>query len=340
MWSSQPSAARNWSRCRRVRATWGSSSRVQGGRSRSKPRSAPPTPCWSSRSRPRCRWFDPSSPGHRTARVSKRTLVLRPWRHELRGECRAIAEEVLLHLLEEEFLRFRVAEVQPVLVHEHLHVLEPQLPRLFRDVLVDALSERVPFEGNSSSPVIWRWNLTQKTFRAPGLSASIGGRFHNPCSQHTAAPRAVRPRARVAEEAGQGIRADQGVRPTSRRRRAWPPGAGPRQVFGSLRAFARPSPDRARRPSGIDASAAGGWRVSGTVRDRRLLRLPTDGSYCAGAHRSQFRASSAGIGRSIARYRPRLPPRSSYRLARCVFTGRASRRAAVPDLVQSEGTGG
>src|SRR5512141_2972048 len=60
---------------------------------------------------------------------------------ETRRGVRALAEEVLAHLLLEVLARPRVGEVQPVLVHQHLLVLEPSLPRLLRDRLVEPLAE-------------------------------------------------------------------------------------------------------------------------------------------------------------------------------------------------------
>src|SRR6185436_243358 len=57
------------------------------------------------------------------------------------GPLRTPAEEMLLHLLREILAGLLVRKVQPVLVDQHLLVLEPLLPRLFRDLLVDALAE-------------------------------------------------------------------------------------------------------------------------------------------------------------------------------------------------------
>src|SRR6185437_9967861 len=48
---------------------------------------------------------------------------------------------MLAHLLLEVLARARVREVQAVLVHEHLLVLEPALPRLLRDALPQPLAE-------------------------------------------------------------------------------------------------------------------------------------------------------------------------------------------------------
>src|SRR5579884_2209448 len=61
-------------------------------------------------------------------------------------QSRAFPEEELLHLLQQKLLRLGVPQVEPVLVHDHLHALHPQLPGFLRDLLVDALAERVAFE--------------------------------------------------------------------------------------------------------------------------------------------------------------------------------------------------
>src|SRR5690242_3250725 len=53
----------------------------------------------------------------------------------------AFAEKVLAHLLLEVLPRPWVGEVQAVLVHEHLLVLEPALPRLLRDAFPEPLAE-------------------------------------------------------------------------------------------------------------------------------------------------------------------------------------------------------
>ena len=70
------------------------------------------------------------------------------FRLEFGRQLGAFAEEVFFHLFEQEFLGFGLAEIEAVLVHDHFHVLHPALPRFFRNVLVDALAERVPVEGH------------------------------------------------------------------------------------------------------------------------------------------------------------------------------------------------
>ena len=50
------------------------------------------------------------------------------------------------HLLDEEFLRLGRGQVEAILVHEHLHVLDPHLPGFFRYVFVNLLADRVPVE--------------------------------------------------------------------------------------------------------------------------------------------------------------------------------------------------
>jgi hypothetical protein len=78
--------------------------------------------------------------------------LLLPRRNVVRRQGGAFSEEVLLHLLEEEFLSFRSTKIETVLVHKHFHVLDPHAPRLFRDVVIDALPERMAFEGNLLQP--------------------------------------------------------------------------------------------------------------------------------------------------------------------------------------------
>ena len=56
------------------------------------------------------------------------------------GQFRSFAEEKLLHLFFHDFLRIGIERIQPVLVHDHLGVLQPQLPGVFRNVFVDALA--------------------------------------------------------------------------------------------------------------------------------------------------------------------------------------------------------
>jgi len=65
---------------------------------------------------------------------------------------RAFPEEVLFHLLQDEFLGFRSAEVQTVLVHDHLHLFHPHGPGLFRNVIVDALTQRMSVKRRLGKP--------------------------------------------------------------------------------------------------------------------------------------------------------------------------------------------
>jgi hypothetical protein len=53
----------------------------------------------------------------------------------------ALAEEVLAHLLLQVLAGARVREVQAVLVHQHLLVLEPRLPRLLGDAFVELAAQ-------------------------------------------------------------------------------------------------------------------------------------------------------------------------------------------------------
>src|ERR1035441_251302 len=118
-----------WFRCRRGPVTWGSFSR--GGRRRRR---------WSWRCGGRTR-----NCGSRL-RPRWRRLSLRSRRDEVGRQLCALAEEVLVHLLEKEFLRLGCAEVEPVLIYDHLHVLDPHLPRFLGDVVEDFLRHRMALE--------------------------------------------------------------------------------------------------------------------------------------------------------------------------------------------------
>ena len=72
--------------------------------------------------------------------------ALRLRRDEIGRQLRALAEEILVHLFEQEFLRLGGAEIEAVLVHEHFHVLDPHLPRFLGDAVVDLLPQRMAFE--------------------------------------------------------------------------------------------------------------------------------------------------------------------------------------------------
>src|ERR1019366_7721352 len=118
-----------WFRCRKGPAIWDSSSR--GGRRRRRE-------SW------RC--------GGRTANCGSRLRPrwkrsgLRSRRDEVGRQLRALAEEILVHLFEKEFLGLGGAEVEPVLVHDHLHVFDPHLPRFLGDVVEDFLPQRMALE--------------------------------------------------------------------------------------------------------------------------------------------------------------------------------------------------
>ena len=81
-----------------------------------------------------------------TLRPRSKRSALRFRRDEIGRQLRALAEEVLVHLFEQEFLGLRGTEVEAVLVHEHLHVLHPHLPRFLGDVVVDLLPQGMAFE--------------------------------------------------------------------------------------------------------------------------------------------------------------------------------------------------
>src|SRR6185312_2398559 len=90
----------------------------------------------------RCRGWCPSS--YVEIRSTRAICVLLGFGRDVVGrERRPLAEEVLLDLLAQDLLRLGRHEVEPVLVDQHLRVLEPHQPRLLRDVVVDALAELV-----------------------------------------------------------------------------------------------------------------------------------------------------------------------------------------------------
>src|SRR4051812_33696844 len=72
-----------------------------------------------------------------------RNSALRGGRLVVRRQLRAFAEEELLRLIEEDLVRLLGAAPEPVLVHDHLEMLEPQLPGVLRDAFVDALAQVV-----------------------------------------------------------------------------------------------------------------------------------------------------------------------------------------------------
>src|ERR1039458_1294960 len=127
--SSRRPTANGWFRCPRVPVIWGSFSR--GGRLRGR---------WNWRCGGRTRNCGSTLP----PRWKRSGLRFR--RDEVGGQLRTLAEEVLVHLFEEKFLGLRGAEVEPVLVHEHLHVLDPHLPRVLGDAVKDLLPQRMAFE--------------------------------------------------------------------------------------------------------------------------------------------------------------------------------------------------
>ena len=93
-------------------------------------------------------------------------------RDVVRRQGSAFTEEILLHLLEQKLLRLGGSEIQPILVHEHLHVLDPHLPGVFRNVVVDALAQWMTFERY----LIEAHHIALK-FDAENLVRSLGNRF-------------------------------------------------------------------------------------------------------------------------------------------------------------------
>src|SRR3954463_14270010 len=69
-------------------------------------------------------------------------------RLEIGRKCSTFAEEILLHLLDDELLRLGSTQVQTVLVHQHFHMVHPHAPGIFRYVVVDTLTEWMTLERN------------------------------------------------------------------------------------------------------------------------------------------------------------------------------------------------
>src|SRR3569623_1230683 len=79
-----------------------------------------------------------STGGERRVEVSRPLLL---GRHIALGQRRARAEDIFLHIALDKKPSLGVDGAKAILVDEHGLVLEPHLPRLFRDVFEDALAE-------------------------------------------------------------------------------------------------------------------------------------------------------------------------------------------------------
>ena len=90
-----------------------------------------------------------------------------------RRQRRALAEEEILHLLQDQLLRLFLPRHQAVLVEDHLLPFLPELPRLRRDLLVDPLADfaRPGWRVESGSSF---WNLTQNTLRPALIARRLG----------------------------------------------------------------------------------------------------------------------------------------------------------------------
>src|ERR1700730_10914558 len=101
----------------------------------------------------------------------KTRSVLGLLRHVALRQLCAFAEEELLHLFFHDFLRLRVEGIQTVLIHDHLRVLDPERPGLFRDILEDAPAEFAP-PRHSVKPFHLAPKLHAHHRTCPGLSRS------------------------------------------------------------------------------------------------------------------------------------------------------------------------
>src|SRR5580704_8674601 len=72
---------------------------------------------------------------------AREKLTLGFLRHETFGELGAFAEEKLVQLLFHDFQRLRIEGIQTVLIHDHLGMLNPELPGFLGDVVIDTLTE-------------------------------------------------------------------------------------------------------------------------------------------------------------------------------------------------------
>src|ERR1017187_579301 len=118
---------------------------------------------------------------------SRSSLALSLRRYVPRRKRRTFAKEVVFHLLQKEFLRFLRPQVEAVFVHDHFHVLQPELPRLFGNVVVDALTERMTFEGNLVQTGHFPLELDAKYLAAAGVL--FNPRPHHPtATTHARSP--------------------------------------------------------------------------------------------------------------------------------------------------------
>jgi hypothetical protein len=82
---------------------------------------------------------DSSNPGELIGDPAATHLLF--WRNIFLWKLRALAEKILLHLLNQELLGFRPPGLQAVFIQEHFGVLGPHTPRFSADVVINLLSE-------------------------------------------------------------------------------------------------------------------------------------------------------------------------------------------------------
>src|SRR5471030_2296411 len=96
-----------------------------------------------------------------------RPLCLCAGRNKVLGERRAFAEEITVHLLYQEFLRFLAAHVDPILIHEPLHVLHPHFPGFLGNAVVDLRAEWMALERDFVKPLHVTLELHAKDLMRP-----------------------------------------------------------------------------------------------------------------------------------------------------------------------------
>src|SRR5687767_5807393 len=93
---------------------------------------------------------------------------------------------MVVHLLREVVARLLVGEVEPVLVHQHLLVLEPLPPRFLRHVLEDALAELARI-GREIESLGLATELDALDHACHGVEYSLPGRG-SPCTSTSCCP--------------------------------------------------------------------------------------------------------------------------------------------------------
>lgn len=90
-------------------------------------------------------------------------------------ELGALSEKKLLHLLFHDFLGVGIEGIEAVFIHDHLGVLDPELPGIFRNTFVDPFAQfTLPGRAVKAGEVAAKFNAMHHA-RA-GLHRFVGGR--------------------------------------------------------------------------------------------------------------------------------------------------------------------